>query len=73
MSGRQSESDRFTPRLIAVAMLGLPLFMPPLMSLFDRNARVFGMPILMAYLFIAWAVVIGLVAAIKRGSGPPPD
>ncbi len=73
MTGRQSGSDRFTPRLIAVAVLGFLLFAPPLLSLFDRKARVFGVPILMAYLFMAWAVVIGLVAAINRGSGRAPE
>ncbi len=73
MIGRQNEDDRLTPRLIAVAVLGFLLFAPPVLSLFDRKARVFGVPILMAYIFTAWTVVIGLVAAFTRGSGMPPE
>jgi hypothetical protein len=69
MTGRHNGGGRFTPRLIAVAGFGFLLFAPPLLSLFDRHARVFGIPVLLAYLFTAWAVVIGLVAAASRGCG----
>ena len=72
MADRQGESDRSVPRLVAVAVLGFLLFAPPLLTLFDRHAEVFGVPVLMVYLFTAWAVVIGLVAAINRGSGQTP-
>lgn len=73
MAGSQHETDRLTPRLIAVAVLGFLLFAPPLLSLFDRQARVFGVPVLVAYLFAAWALIIGLVAAVSTGSGRAPD
>ena len=69
MADRQHEPDRLAPRLVAVAVLGFLLFAPPLLSLFDRKARVFGVPILVAYVFIAWALIIGLVAAVSAGSG----
>jgi hypothetical protein len=65
----QPDSDRLGPRLAAVAVLGFLLFAPPLLSLFDRKTRVLGVPVLWVYLFGAWAVVIGLVAAINRSSG----
>ena len=73
MIGRQDGSERFAARQIAVAVLGFLLFTPPLLSLFDRRARVLGIPILVAYLFIAWAVVIGLAAAIHRNRGSSQD
>ncbi len=73
MIGRQSGRDQSTPRLIAVAALGFLLLAPPLLSLFDHKARVFGIPILMAYLFIAWAAVIALVAVVNRGAGRAPE
>ena len=73
MIGREGGSDRSPQRMIAVAVLGFLLFVPPLLSLFDRRAAVFGVPVLMAYIFVAWAVVIGLVAAVSRGSGRPPE
>jgi hypothetical protein len=58
--------ERMTGRLVAVAVLGALLFAPPLLSLFDRDTRVAGVPLLYAYLFAAWALVIGLVAAVAR-------
>jgi hypothetical protein len=63
------DDERMTARLVAVAVLGALLFAPPLLSLFDRDTRVAGVPLLYAYLFAAWAliiVVIGLVAAVAR-------
>jgi len=62
------DDERMTPRLVAVSALGLLLFAPPLLSLFDRDADVLGVPLLWAYLCCAWALVIGLVAAIVRRS-----
>lgn len=64
----QGDNEQLTPRLVAVAALGFLLFAPPLLSLFDHRTRVFGAPVLWAYLFLAWAVVIGLVAVIVRRS-----
>lgn len=58
--------ERMTGRLVAVAVLGALLFAPPLLSLFDRDTSVAGVPLLYAYLFAAWALVIGLVAAVAR-------
>ena len=60
-----NDSDR-TPLLVAAAGLGLLLFSYPLLSLFDVEARVFGVPVLWVYLFAAWAAVILLVALIAR-------
>lgn len=58
--------ERGTARLVAVAVLGALLFAPPLISLFDRDTRIAGVPLLYAYLFAAWALVIALVAAATR-------
>jgi hypothetical protein len=60
------DDERVTERLVAVAVLGVLLFAPPLLSLFDRAWRVAGVPLLWAYLFAAWAVVIALIAAAVR-------
>jgi hypothetical protein len=62
------DDERATPRLVAIFVLGLLLFAPPLLSLFDRNAFVAGVPLLWLYLFGAWALIIGLVAATVRRS-----
>ena len=51
-------------RLVAVFMLGCLLFSYPLLALFDSGGEVFGIPLLFAYLFGAWALLI--VAMIER-------
>lgn len=58
--------DDRTARLVAIAALGLLLFNYPLLSIVDRSVRVLGVPVLWAYLFTAWALVIGLMALVMR-------
>jgi hypothetical protein len=62
-------SEQFGGRLVAVAVLGFLLLVPPLVSIFDRGGQVFGIPGIWVYLFLVWAVIIGLVAALVRRSG----
>lgn len=56
-------------RLVALALLGFLLFNYPLLSLFSSEDRLLGVPLLYAYLFTSWAVVIALVALVIRRSG----
>jgi hypothetical protein len=56
------------PRLVVVFLLGVLLFNYPLLALFDRAAVVLGVPLLYAYIFCAWALVIALLAlVVERG------
>lgn len=55
-------------RLTAVAILGFLLLNYPLLSLTDSGATVLGIPGLYAYLFAVWALLIGLIALLVRGS-----
>jgi hypothetical protein len=66
---RSSDDEQLTARLVAVAVVGFLLFVPPLLSAFNRGARLLGVPALWAYLFLAWAAVIALVAAVVGRSG----
>jgi hypothetical protein len=52
------------PRFVAVFLLGLLLFNYPLLALFNRPATFFGIPLLYAYIFVAWAVLVGLLALV---------
>jgi len=52
--------------MIAVAALAVLLFGFPFMALFDVDTRVLGVPLLWAYLFVAWAIVIAIVAWVVR-------
>jgi hypothetical protein len=55
-------------RLVAAGMLGFLLFGYPLMALFDRDTLVLGVPLLWAYLLVAWAALIAVAAALVRRS-----
>lgn len=56
-------------RLVAVGGLGLLLFGYPLLAVFDVAATVLGVPVVLVYLFLAWAAVVVLVALAVRGLG----
>jgi hypothetical protein len=62
-------NDKSAARLIALASFGLILLLPPALVRFDHNAAVLGVPVLWAYLFLVWAVIIGLIAVLVRRSG----
>jgi len=49
-------------RLVALSMLGCLLFNYPLLALFNRPGFLFGIPVLYAYIFAAWGLLILLVA-----------
>lgn len=51
-------------RLIGLFLFGLLLFTPPLIGVFDKADLVGGIPVLYLYLFVAWAMLIGMTALI---------
>jgi hypothetical protein len=56
-------------RLVALALLGFLLFSYPLLSLFSVDRAVFGVPVLYAYLFASWGLLIALMALVVRKTG----
>jgi hypothetical protein len=56
------ETERKGPRMIALCMLGCVLFNFPILALFNAPGALLGVPLLYAYLFIAWALLIALMA-----------
>lgn len=61
--------DPATPRLIAVAALGVVLIVPPMLARFDQDRLVLGVPLLWLYLFGVWALLITLTAIVVARSG----
>ena len=59
-------SSRKRQQLVGLFLLGCLLFNYPLITLFDRPVLLLGVPLLYAYLFGAWALVIALVAVIAE-------
>ena len=49
-------------RMIALCMLGCVLFNFPILALFNAPGTLFDVPVLYAYIFIAWALLIALMA-----------
>ena len=61
------EIDGKGQRMIALCMLGCVLFNFPILALFNVRETFFGVPVLYAYIFIAWALLIALMAwAVER-------
>jgi hypothetical protein len=61
-----SRSSRKGQRLVGIFLLGCLLFNYPMIALFNVRASLLGVPLLYAYLFAAWAVLIVLVALVMR-------
>ena len=55
-------TDAKGQRLIALFVLGCLLFNYPVLSLFNVPADVFGVPVLYAFIFAAWTLLIALLA-----------
>ena len=62
MSDFESKGQRF----VALCMLGLLLFNYPILTLFNVSGTLFGVPVLYAYIFIAWAALIALMALLAE-------
>jgi len=58
MSDFESRGQRF----VALCMLGVLLFNFPILALFNVPGALFGVPMLYAYIFLAWAMLIALMA-----------
>ena len=59
---------KINQRLVSVFLLGCLLFTFPILAIFNSSrATLFGIPVLYAYLFGAWAALIVLMAiAVER-------
>jgi hypothetical protein len=53
-------------KLIAVTTLAAACFTYPLLSLFDRPVLVLGVPLVWAYLFVVWALLVVAVGVLSR-------
>ena len=51
-------------RFVALCMLGMLLFNFPILALFNVPGTLLGVPVLYAYIFLAWAALIALMALV---------
>ena len=61
-----SDCGSRSERLVALCMLGIVLFNYPILALFNVSGTFFGVPVLYAYIFIAWIALIGLMAWVAE-------
>jgi len=54
-------SDAIGQRLVAVFMMGWVLLNWPILPLFSRGSSVGGVPLLYAWIFSAWVLLIALM------------
>lgn len=55
-------------RLAAVFLLGMLLFNYPLLAVFNSTAEVVGVPLLYAYIFFCWTLLIAVMALVIERS-----
>ncbi|MEW6690937.1 MAG: hypothetical protein AB1452_17825 [Pseudomonadota bacterium] len=63
------EFDPRAQRLVALCLLGVLLFNYPLLAVFNVRAMVLGIPVLYVYFFVAWGVLIALMALVAERRG----
>jgi hypothetical protein len=69
---------RLEERAMGLFLLGIVLFNPLMLSVFDRGAEaaILGVPLLFVYIFCAWTLLIVLLACTVEtgvGSAEPDD
>jgi hypothetical protein len=57
--------------LVGLFLLGIVLFNYPLLSLFNLKTSIFGMPLLIFYIFTAWVFLILLATMATKTRGQP--
>ena len=55
-------------RLVCIFLLGVVLFNFPILAIFNVGSTLFGVPLLFAYLFLAWAALILLISSNSTAS-----
>lgn len=66
MDPRSTASARLRDAAVLLPFAGLLLLMPPFVGLFPAAATLFGIPVLVLYVFGVWAVLIVLAAWFAR-------
>jgi hypothetical protein len=61
---RRPSARRRRERLVALVLVGFLVLNYPLLHLVDQDRSWFGVPLLYLYLFLAWALLILLVALV---------
>jgi hypothetical protein len=61
-----TRESKLNKRLVALFLLGCVLFNYPILSLFNLEIPIFGLPLLLVYIFGIWCLLIALTALATR-------
>ena len=74
-AGQDRRNRKTRDRALIVLLIGIILLMPPFAGVFQVDARIFGLPATLMYLFVVWAGLIlatlVLARALMRSEEPP--
>lgn len=59
----------FSRQFIVLFCLGFLFFNYPLLSIFSQRATLYGIPVLYAFIFVAWLLFIAGIALIVERKG----
>ena len=62
--------QRLRSAAVVVPLLGAFLLLPPFLPLFAAPVQVFGLPLIVVYIFGVWAVLVAATWALTRRLGP---
>lgn len=65
-TGFPLSSRKVAERALILPLIGLVLLIPPIAGIFEIDARVFGIPFTILYLFGVWAMLIILANRLSR-------
>lgn len=65
-AGQERRDRRTRDRSLVLLIIGLVFLMPPIAGVFHVEARVFGLPATLLYLFAVWGLLIILARNLAR-------
>lgn len=65
-----AQSSRLRDAAVLLPLLGLLAWMPPVIGLFDASGRILGVPLIVAWLFGVWLVLIVVAFWFSRRLDP---
>lgn len=75
---RDGKTDRFAAgsrgardAATMLPFIAIVLFFPPIILIFARPATLFGLPLIVVYIFAVWAIVIAAASLLSRQLGRP--
>jgi hypothetical protein len=73
MSERGLRTSKAPDAAVVLPVFGMFLLLPPVISLFAAPVAIWGIPLIVLYVFGAWAGLIGCAALLARRLDSPPS